>query len=379
MDIKTLKSSLGAMFKTGYTPLIIGKHGIGKTEAVEQWCKENGYRIIKLYLGQMADAGDLIGLQYIDTKDNRSMFTKPAWFPNEDEKVLIFLDELLLASKDMLQSVFQLCSIEKTYNGHKLPSDCYVVAATNPPTEDYDGVMDFQNQAFMDRFIHIHLDPSNGEFLDYARTTDTDPTLIEFLSTQPKLLEKQDSKPFLINYISPSRRAWLAIGRLFKQKLDMSVFKEICVGMVGFEATIAYVQYQEKRYEEIIDANDIINNWSKSKKKLEKMVSNPLAIRQDILAIMSDNVVSYINTHEAVTVKMLQAMDGFLGLIPKDLAFAKFQEIDLPRISEKFGNVLEKSNILNEGEYERANRKEIDLTIDEIDQLIIKLKEKEEK
>ena len=42
--------------------MLAGRHGIGKSEILTEYFSKNGMRVIALFLGQMSDPGDLIGL-----------------------------------------------------------------------------------------------------------------------------------------------------------------------------------------------------------------------------------------------------------------------------------------------------------------------------
>jgi MoxR-like ATPase len=167
MKVTELKAALTAVFSIGRTPNIIGLHGTGKSSVVYQWAAENGYKVSERRLGQMADAGDLIGLQEFirDTKTGNATHTKhvlPDWFPRE-ENTIVFLDEVNRAHKDLLQAVFELV-YDKSLAGVKLPKNCHVVAASNPATDDY-AVLDFSDSAFQDRFVHIQFTPTKEEWL----------------------------------------------------------------------------------------------------------------------------------------------------------------------------------------------------------------------
>ena len=95
MDIKTLKKII-KLTPTDQAIGIEGKHGIGKSEIIAQILLEDGYKLITLFVGQMADAGDAIGLPdkieatfRIRQEDGTiteevgkiTKFAPPAWWP----------------------------------------------------------------------------------------------------------------------------------------------------------------------------------------------------------------------------------------------------------------------------------------------------------
>ena len=42
--------------------MLVGRHGIGKSEILTQYFSAKGMKVVALFLGQMSDPGDLIGL-----------------------------------------------------------------------------------------------------------------------------------------------------------------------------------------------------------------------------------------------------------------------------------------------------------------------------
>ena len=64
------------------TIMLIGKHGIGKSEIITRcYAQTKGRRVVAFFLGQMSDPGDLIGLMHKDEQSGRSVFLPPYWWP----------------------------------------------------------------------------------------------------------------------------------------------------------------------------------------------------------------------------------------------------------------------------------------------------------
>ena len=77
--------------------MLSGKHGIGKSKIITDWFERRGSRVVTLFLGQMSDPGDLIGLPHKDEATGKTVFMPPYWFPTDDQPVVLFLDELIPA------------------------------------------------------------------------------------------------------------------------------------------------------------------------------------------------------------------------------------------------------------------------------------------
>ena len=61
MNISTLKEALPYLIEAEVPAMLVGHHGVGKTEGVRQYCKDNGFMLKILNLGTQ-DVGDIIGL-----------------------------------------------------------------------------------------------------------------------------------------------------------------------------------------------------------------------------------------------------------------------------------------------------------------------------
>lgn len=298
MKIDQVKASLGAIFAIGRTPHLIGHHGLGKSSVVYQWAKENGYKVSERRLGQMADAGDLIGLQeFIRDSKNNATHTKhvlPDWFPRE-ENTIVFLDEVNRSHKDLLQAVFELV-YDKSLAGVKLPKNCHVVAASNPATDDY-SVLDFSDSAFQDRFVHIMFTPTKDEWLSYGRAQKFAPSVVDFIAEFPQFLENNDLQAFDLSFVKPSRRSWEAVAKLEEQPMDESLRLEVTMGIVGMEAAQTYRTFKQT-YAKTVKAEDILADYSKVRPDLLKIVK---AERNDLLGIMTAEMKDVIEKRKSLT------------------------------------------------------------------------------
>lgn len=229
---------------------MIGKHGLGKSSVVAQWCAENGYEMVDVRLGQMADAGDIIGLPEFHSDEN-GKYTKyvlPDFFPRKP-KTVIFLDEINRASKDLLQAVFELI-YDKRLKGVNLPADCHIIAASNPATDDY-AVLDFSDSAFQDRFVHLEFSPSEKEFIDYMRDYKgfAASGFLAYLQEDPRMMDDANLQGIDMSFIKPSRRSWDAafqIEKIYDEgKMDKNMLMSIVSGIVGATATIAAIAFKE--------------------------------------------------------------------------------------------------------------------------------------
>jgi len=201
--------------------LLIGKHGIGKSESVQQFCKENGYFYQPLFLSHQETA-DLIGIPV--EKDGKTIWSKPVWLQQLEEEsknrdCVLFLDELNRAQLDVRQVALQLV-LDKQIHQHRLPDNTFIVAAINPSEDEK---MDYQvdeiDPALMDRFLPIYLEPDAKEWLEYASSNHLHPLIIKFISKYPEYLYYIDEN----NEIYPTNRSWTKLSKLlmsFEEKIN---------------------------------------------------------------------------------------------------------------------------------------------------------------
>ena len=74
--------------------MLVGNHGIGKFEILTEYFSRKGMKVVPLFLGQMSDPGDLIGIPNRNTETGKTEFMPPYWFPLDGKPIVLFLDEL---------------------------------------------------------------------------------------------------------------------------------------------------------------------------------------------------------------------------------------------------------------------------------------------
>ena len=104
--------------------MLVGRHGIGKSRILEDFFAARREKVVTLFLGQMSDPGDLIGLPHLDEATGRTEFMLPYWFPVDGQPVVLFLDELNRARPEVLQTVMDL-TLNRKLAGKSLPETMY--------------------------------------------------------------------------------------------------------------------------------------------------------------------------------------------------------------------------------------------------------------
>lgn len=334
MNIETFKEALPYLIKANIPAMLVGNHGVGKTEGVSQYAKDNAFFLRILNLGTQ-EVGDIIGLADFekDAKGNNvaTKFMIPDWAKelkefcekNPDKIGILFLDELNRARRDVLQVVFPLL-LERRIHTTIFPKNFYVMGAMNPNTEDYI-VTDISDKALLDRFCHIKMQPSKQEFYKYAKTQNFDQLLLQFLQDQPKMLATE-LEAFELD-VKPSRRSWFAVNRLLALKPPVHILKDLSMGLVGTEAAIAMMKSLNES-DKPITAKDIIENYPKMKKRIEEYSDAKTGGRIDMLKFTCDSLLEMAQGRKNVLNKdESKNLADFLWAIPKDLAYNLCREL----------------------------------------------------
>lgn len=325
MNIRNVKKVLPVLLKHNICPFLWGSQGIGKTESVKQYCKENGLDLRILYTATQ-EVGDLIGLLVKNDADGTAYHTRPEWFPIEG-KGIIFLDELNRAPNDVLQALFSFIT-KGALHRHQLPEGWKVVAAGNYQSERF-SVTDTSDAAWLSRFCHIDFTPEVEEWLVYAESRGA-ADVADFVREQPNMLElsAKDAGRLDTSFIVPDRRAMLeGIGMLeISQELPEDTLYEVYSGIVGPAAASAYLAWKNKK-EKSLTLQQILTKYTGSVQARVKSLSSTGNDRRfDLLNQPIDELMVKLETTPNLLTKgkYLENIKEYLLDIPKELALKAF-------------------------------------------------------
>lgn len=317
MKINDITRAIDFLFEAKITPLLQGYHGVGKTSLVEQIAKQRNANLIVIRLGQLSDAGDLIGLaDFIRDETGRAtktVFAAPEMLPTTDtgRETILFFDEINRSHKDLIQAIFQAIESGTQLGPHKLVNT-KVIAAMNPPTGDY-MVLDLTDPAFGDRFCHIKFEPTQEEFLTWGREN-AKGDFIEFLNEHRGHIE-ENHNPLSLAHVKPSRRSAVRFQSLINLGLPEDLRFEIGCGIVGAEAAAAFEAYVREKPKKI-NIEDLLKDFKLVKKQVAEQNMPMLSLASEELMALLALESTIITEHNVAQVNL------FLLNIPGDLAIA---------------------------------------------------------
>ena len=209
IDCKELQKILSVM-PAEQNLMLVGKHGIGKSEILTRFYERQGLQVVTLFLGQMSDPGDLIGLPRMDEQTGRTVFMPPYWFPVDGKPVVLFLDELNRARPEVLQTSMDL-ALNRKLAGRNLPEGSRLISAVNDG-EEYQ--LTDLDPALVSRFNIYTFQPSVPEWLMWAAENKLDSRVIEFIRATPKFLDSDGTTSTFDRGLqkTPDRRAWKKVS-----------------------------------------------------------------------------------------------------------------------------------------------------------------------
>lgn len=270
----------------GQNIMLCGKHGIGKSEILTKFYEEQGMKVVPLFLGQMADPGDLIGLPEKNEKDNSTEFLLPYWFPKDGKPIVLFLDELNRARPELLQTVMDL-ALNRKLAGRALPEGSRIISAVNDG-EEYQ--LTDLDPALVSRFNIYNFRPSLKEWLVWADAQGIDERIIHFIQRSPEFLEGGPKSEVESNGLdkTPDRRGWVKVSNLIKDETELDEFiRKLIAGVVGVKAAGAF--FLSLSDDNVLTAEELFANYSKHRDKVKSYRPHELAILSDRVCIYIDN------------------------------------------------------------------------------------------
>lgn len=270
--------------------MLVGRHGIGKSEILTDYFEQRGMRVVPLFLGQMADPGDLIGLPSAEDRETtndvrRTRFIPPYWFPTDGQPIVLFLDELNRARPEILQTVMDL-ALNRRLAGHQLPAGSRIISAVNEGDEYQ---LTHLDPALVSRFNVYQFAPTAQEWLLWARQQKLDQRVIDFIQNDATLLDgtpqqREGEDTGLEKY--PDRRAWRRVSDVLQEEGPDGSLRprrelgeddlDLLAGIVGAAAASRFYAFLQGR--QMLSASQVLNDCAACEPILRRYRLHQLAI-----------------------------------------------------------------------------------------------------
>lgn len=303
--------------------MLMGKHGIGKSQILEKFYTAKGCKVVSLFLGQMSDPGDLIGIPHKNEETGHTEFMPPYWFPTDDTPVVLFLDELNRARPEVLQTIMDL-ALNRKLAGRSLPKGSRIISAVNNG-EEYQ--LTDLDPALVSRFNIYEFVPSVQDWLLWANKNGIDERITTYIAANPKALDNQMAIEDMENLEkTPDRRAWVRVSEIIsgKEVLKQS-HKSMIAGIVGGVAANRFFEFLDHNH--LLTAKELLlGNFEMNRLKLESYKTPQFATINDAVfvylesdkygdadkQVMAENLAAYFNYLEEK--KLREAMAHFANM-----------------------------------------------------------------
>ena len=257
-------------YSIAVTPLLSGKHGIGKSQVAKNIARDLGGTVMVIEGGTLKE-GEITGIPYqcknesgdiefrflpyyivqriqkaeqFLHRENLKADSLDSILAGEENKyaadglsfeqkvelirsgqvkpVILFFDEINRTDMAVFRELMNII-LTRTVNGYRFPWWVFLIAAMNPSTQSSMYATNEMDPAQLDRFIKIKVHEDANEWVAFAVEHHFERSLVEFISGTPgalspkdKLLE-DDEKPL------PSPRGWHMVDLILKgrDKLDL--------------------------------------------------------------------------------------------------------------------------------------------------------------
>jgi len=256
--------------------MLVGRHGIGKSEILTDYYAARGMPVVALFLGQLADPGDLIGIPNKNTETGKTEFMPPYWFPLDGKPIVLFLDELNRARPEILQTIMDL-ALNRKLAGRQLPEGSRIISAVNEG-EQYQ--LTDLDPALVSRFDMVNFQPTVQEWLLWANKNGVDPRVISFIEDNSIWLDrnpdqKEDDDTGLDK--TPDRRAWKRVSDIIKGSEAVTpLHQKAIAAIVGAKAAVAFSGSVAQK--KMVSGKDVLYRLEKVKERLAAYTLHELSM-----------------------------------------------------------------------------------------------------
>ena len=274
--------------------MLAGNHGIGKSQIITDYFSKKKLKVVTLFLGQMSDPGDLIGLPHYDEESGLTTFSPPYWFPLDGKPIVLFLDELNRARPELLQTIMDL-ALNKKLAGRPLPQGSRIVSAVNAGDEYQLTDLD---PALVSRFNIYTFKPSSDEWLKWATKKGFDSRILHYIKLKPNRLDcyRVDEEDSNLTK-TPDRRAWEKVNDILKSIPELKpIHKKILTGVIGELTAVDFITTESTREKNKVSGLDILE-------KGEQVFTRLLPFQIFEYSEIIDSIFDILNSADSLPVK----------------------------------------------------------------------------
>lgn len=302
--------------KMPITTSIVGDSGIGKTSCALQIAEEFNLNLVKLNLGQIDEASELIGFPvaefevkkggestwvvqsvldsfvkdgYHITGEKKMTYAPPSWAIANEKGTLLLLDDFSRAHPHILQAVMEICD-RMSYLSWKLPKGSSILLTENPSGGDYN--VTELDSAQRTRFVTVNLKFDVQQWAAWAERNEIDSRAITFFLLHPNIHTRKANARSITNFFN-------SISSIKNFDDNLPLIQMIGEGSIGVEATSMFTAFISNKLDKIISPHDIFDKEEDYVLNSIKSVvgkRNTDGYRADISSTIATRIANYLIT-----------------------------------------------------------------------------------
>lgn len=314
------------------TPLCIwGEHGIGKTQTVETYAQENGYKFRYIAPAQFEEMGDLLGMPKVvqitegSVQQDITTFIPPDWVPKEEGPGILLIDDVNRADDRILRGIMQLLQNYEVVSW-QLPAQWHIILTANPDGGDYSVTpMDF---AMITRMLHVTLTFDVKRWALWAEQNKVDPRGINFVLTYPEVVRGERTTPrTLVQFFEN-------IHRIEDLKDNLGLVKMLADACLDENTVTSFIAFVNNDLSKLITPEEVIyaKNFREDVHDRIKSLADQPTKRVDIISVITTRLINYLRVgseDKNFSKAQIENIKSFLKMdfLPNDIRLIAAQDM----------------------------------------------------
>jgi len=239
---------------------------------------------------------------------------------------LFVIDEFSRGDHQLQQLLWQ---VQNEYAVHRMefPKNWFVVSTDNPDDSEY-SMDNLEDAAGLRRQLHLYVEVSAKDFLDYAIASDFHPYVIEWIQARPERLYDFQAQKLGSVYANPASYEKLSDHlwkmQIRRKKIDFDEIEHKASGLLNTNMTQLFIEFA--RDQKDINPKDIFYDLQKVKPKIETLLkeSNMSKLGELMIGYCTFMTTSMPEYNEAKLKNVL----AFLLMMPIETAALFISQID---------------------------------------------------
>ncbi len=294
---------------------IWGKPGIGKTQLIRDFAKDNGYDFAYCAPAQFEEMGDFHGIPYV--LDGKTVYNTPNWVPVDNKKPgILLIDDFNRADDRILRGLMQLFQ-NNGLMSWKLPENWKIICTANPEGSDYS--ISNLDDAMLTRMMHVTMKFDPKVWADWALKNNIDERGIDFVLTYPEIAEGKLTNPRTLTSLFTHTKHIKDLSESIKY------VHIIASSLLDRETTGAFSLFIQEELVKLVTPEEIINakDFNKLEERIRSICINSKNIRIDLLSTMMTRMALYLKNIQNIDLDYTNILKFLLlDFIPNDLRTA---------------------------------------------------------